>query len=187
MCCSGWGWSSRPWTAAMPTRCGWRSGRTRSCCTSRRHQPDDEGDDLAAVAAIARTAGATLIVDNTFASPYNQRPLELGAHAVVHSSTKYLNGHSDVIGGIVVTSDDEIAASCASCRGAGAVPAVRCLAGAARPEDAARAHGAAQRERAARGRVPGGALRPDRVFYPGLPTHPQHELARRRCAALPAW
>ena len=63
----------------------------------------------ALVAGVAHEVGVPLVVDNTFASPYNQRPLELGAHMVVHSSTKYLNGHSDVVGGIVVTNDDDIA------------------------------------------------------------------------------
>jgi cystathionine beta-lyase/cystathionine gamma-synthase len=62
-------------------------------------------------------------VDNTFASPYNQRPLELGAHMVVHSSTKYLNGHSDVVGGIVVTSESGIAEDLRFLqKAAGAVP-----------------------------------------------------------------
>jgi len=63
--------------------------------------------DLAGVAAIAKTHGATLVVDNTFASPVLQRPLELGADMVVHSTTKYLNGHSDSVGGIVVAVKDE--------------------------------------------------------------------------------
>ena len=63
--------------------------------------------DLAGVAAIAKTHGATLVVDNTFASPVLQRPIELGADMVVHSTTKYLNGHSDSVGGIVVAVKDE--------------------------------------------------------------------------------
>lgn len=65
--------------------------------------------DIAAVAARCRAIGAKLIVDNTFATPIFQRPIALGAHAVVHSTTKYLNGHSDVVGGIVLTSDPELA------------------------------------------------------------------------------
>jgi len=64
--------------------------------------------DIAALAAIARDAGARLVVDNTFASPYLQRPIELGADAVVHSTTKYMGGHSDVIGGALVAADDEL-------------------------------------------------------------------------------
>jgi cystathionine gamma-synthase/cystathionine gamma-lyase len=65
--------------------------------------------DVAAVAELARAAGARLVVDNTFATPVLQRPLELGATAVMHSATKYLNGHSDVVGGALVTSDDAFA------------------------------------------------------------------------------
>ena len=63
--------------------------------------------DIAAVAQIARAKDVRLVVDNTFATPYLQRPLDLGAHLVVHSTTKYINGHSDVIGGAVLTSDEE--------------------------------------------------------------------------------
>src|SRR5690606_18047956 len=64
--------------------------------------------DIAAAAEIARGAGAWLSVDNTFASPYNQRPIELGADIVIHSTTKYLNGHSDVVGGLVVLNDEDL-------------------------------------------------------------------------------
>lgn len=64
--------------------------------------------DIARVSEIAHAAGARCVVDNTFATPYLQRPLELGADAVVHSVTKYLGGHSDLIGGAIVTSDDEL-------------------------------------------------------------------------------
>ncbi len=64
--------------------------------------------DIAALAAVAREAGALLVVDNTFASPALQRPLELGADVVVHSTTKYLGGHSDVVGGAVVAADEEL-------------------------------------------------------------------------------
>ena len=64
--------------------------------------------DLKAVSAIAKERGAKVIVDNTFASPYGQQPLKLGADIVVHSSTKYLGGHSDAVGGLVVTSDEAV-------------------------------------------------------------------------------
>ena len=64
--------------------------------------------DIAAVADLAHEAGALLVVDNTFASPYLQQPIELGADAVVHSTTKYLGGHSDVVGGALVLADDEL-------------------------------------------------------------------------------
>ena len=65
--------------------------------------------DIAAIAEIAHTAGALLVVDNTFASPYLQQPLSLGADVVVHSTTKYCGGHSDVVGGALVVQDDELA------------------------------------------------------------------------------
>lgn len=65
--------------------------------------------DIAAVAGVARAAGVPLVVDNTFATPILQRPLELGATAVLHSTTKYMNGHSDVVGGVIVTSDAALA------------------------------------------------------------------------------
>ena len=79
--------------------------------------------DLAAVADIAHRHGATLVVDNTFATPYLQRPLTLGADAVVHSTTKYLSGHSDVVGGFVATSDGGLAEQVGFVQNAaGAVP-----------------------------------------------------------------
>jgi len=65
--------------------------------------------DIAAVAAVAKKHNITLVVDNTFLSPYFQHPLSLGADIVLHSISKYINGHSDVIGGVVVTSNDELA------------------------------------------------------------------------------
>ena len=79
--------------------------------------------DIAAVARKAQDAGAMLVVDNTFATPIYQRPLEMGATAVVHSTTKYLNGHSDVVGGVIVTSDPALAEQLAFLQNSvGAVP-----------------------------------------------------------------
>ncbi|GAA4752659.1 cystathionine gamma-synthase [Gordonia alkaliphila] len=79
--------------------------------------------DIAAVADAAHAGGAKLVVDNTFATPYLQRPLELGADVVVHSTTKYLGGHSDVVGGAMVTDDEQFDADIAFLQnGAGAVP-----------------------------------------------------------------
>jgi cystathionine gamma-lyase len=79
--------------------------------------------DIAALAAKSHAAGAKLVVDNTFATPINQKPLTMGADVVVHSTTKYLNGHSDVVGGVVITSDDEFAARIVFLQNAvGAVP-----------------------------------------------------------------
>ena len=79
--------------------------------------------DIAAVAELAHERGAILVVDNTFATPYLQQPLALGADAVVHSTTKYLGGHSDVVGGFIATSDEELASRLAFVQNsAGAVP-----------------------------------------------------------------
>src|SRR3989442_3348563 len=79
--------------------------------------------DLAATAQLARRAGALLVVDNTFATPYFQRPLELGADIVLHSTTKYLNGHSDMVGGMVVVNRDDVAERLGFIQnGSGAVP-----------------------------------------------------------------
>ena len=79
--------------------------------------------DIAALADVSRSAGAKLVVDNTFASPYLQQPLSLGADVVLHSTTKYIGGHSDVVGGALVTDDEELDTAFAFMQnGAGAVP-----------------------------------------------------------------
>jgi cystathionine gamma-synthase len=136
--------------------------------------------DIAALAQFAHDRGAVLVVDNTFATPYLQRPLALGADVVVHSTTKYLGGHSDVVGGFVATSDPELAERVAFLQNAaGAVPGpfdcflvqrgIKTLAvrmdrhcdNASRIAEALAAHPAV-----------------DRVYYPGLPGHPGHETAR---------
>ena len=138
--------------------------------------------DIAATAEIAHAGGALLCVDNTFASPYNQRPLELGADFSVHSSTKYVNGHSDVIGGIVAVQDDELAEELFFIRkSTGAVPG---------PMDCwltlrgLKTLYVRMRQHNANGMVVAKYLeahpKVDRVLYPGLPSHPQHELAARQ-------
>ncbi len=138
--------------------------------------------DIAAIAERTRALGLTLVVDNTFASPMLQSPLALGADVVVHSTTKYLNGHSDVVGGAIVTSDDALAQRLAYLQNAvGAVPGPldcfltlrglktlhvrmeRHCQSAARIAAWLEAHPAVER-----------------VIYPGLPSHPQHDLARRQ-------
>ena len=138
--------------------------------------------DLAAAAEIAHAAGAWLSVDNTFASPYNQRPLELGADLVMHSVTKYLNGHSDMVGGMLVTRDEELHERLRFLQNAaGGTPGPwdcwLALRGTKTLHVRMAAHNANGQRIAewleADPRVP-------RVFYPGLPSHPQHELARRQ-------
>src|SRR5207245_6388190 len=82
-----------------------RDERTRFVCLETPSNPMLNVIDIRAAADAAHAAGAILVVDNTFATPFLQRPLELGADIVVHSTTKYLGGHSDVIGGFAATSD----------------------------------------------------------------------------------
>jgi cystathionine gamma-synthase len=97
--------------------------RTRLVWVESPTNPGLEVVDIAALSAVARERGAWCVVDNTFATPWLQRPLELGAHVVVHSTSKYLSGHSDVIGGFLATDDDEIAAAATLVRNAaGSVP-----------------------------------------------------------------
>jgi cystathionine gamma-lyase len=138
--------------------------------------------DLPAIVGIARERGTQVVVDNTFASPYNQRPLELGADMVVHSSTKYLNGHSDVVGGIVVTNDATIAEELRFLqKAAGAVPgpwdAWLVMRGTKTLHVRMEAHNRNGQRVAEWLAEKVGA---ERVLYPGLPSHPQHELARRQ-------
>ena len=138
--------------------------------------------DLKGAADAAHAGGALLVVDNTFATPYFQRPFELGADIVWHSTTKYLNGHSDMVGGIVLVNDDDLAARLQFILNAsGAVPG---------PMDAWLAlrgtktlHLRMQRHDE-NGRTIAAWLAEQmgetNVFYPGLPSHPQYELAARQ-------
>jgi cystathionine gamma-synthase len=141
--------------------------------------------DLRAAADAAHAVGATVVVDNTFASPYLQRPIEHGADIVVHSTTKYLGGHSDLVGGFAATDDDGIAERLGFLQNSlGGVPgpfdswlvlrglktlAVRMN---AHCENAARVVEFLQGDAAV-----------ERVFYPGLPDHPGHDIASRQMDA----
>jgi len=142
--------------------------------------------DLRAAARIARARGITLVVDNTFLSPYFQRPIELGAHVVVHSTTKYLNGHSDSVGGCVVTTraqDAERIAWLQNAVGAVLSPVdsflvlrgIKTL-----PLRMERHQESALRIAAWLKRHP----RVRKVHYPGLKSHPQHALARRQMSGF---
>jgi cystathionine gamma-synthase len=144
--------------------------------------------DIGTVATQARGAGATVVADNTFLSPVWQRPLELGADLVVHSTTKYLNGHSDVVGGAVIAAsaeNHERLAWWANCTGVTGAPfdsfltlrglrslhaRMRCHA-----ENAERVAGMLQRHRAVR-----------QVYFPGLETHAGHAIAKRQQLAAGA-
>ena len=138
--------------------------------------------DLAATGDVARKAGALFVVDNTFATPFFQQPLQLGADIVLHSTTKYLNGHSDMVGGLLVTSRDELAERLGFIQNSsGAVPG---------PFDCwlalrgTKTLALRMRQHDANGRRIAEWVsthpRVERVYYPGLPSHPQHELARRQ-------
>jgi cystathionine gamma-synthase len=138
--------------------------------------------DISAVTRLAASAGARTVVDNTFATPYLQRPLELGADLALHSATKYIGGHSDVIGGLVATRDDDLAERLRFTQNAaGAVPSpfdcwllmrgMRTLA--LRMERASASAALIASWLGSRAEV-------SRVHYPGLPDNPQRELVERQ-------
>ncbi len=135
--------------------------------------------DIRAAAEAAHAVGALVVVDNTFATPYLQQPLSLGADIVLHSTTKYLGGHSDVVGGFLATNDDSTSERLAFLqKSLGAVPGpldcwlvlrgVKTLAVRMEKHCENASVVAAHLEREAR---------VERVFYPGLPNHPSHQLA----------
>jgi cystathionine beta-lyase/cystathionine gamma-synthase len=140
--------------------------------------------DIAAVAAEGRARGATVVVDNTFATPFNQRPLALGADVVLHSTTKYLNGHSDVVGGAIVTNDDALGERVRFLQNSiGAVPSPFDCYLVLRGLKTLHVRMARHAESAAR--LAGWLEAQDgveKVLYPGLSSHPQHALATRQMA-----
>jgi cystathionine beta-lyase/cystathionine gamma-synthase len=138
--------------------------------------------DLAAVGQIAKRRNALFIVDNTFASPYFQRPFDYGADIVYHSTTKYLNGHSDMVGGIAVVRDDALAERMQFIlNSSGAVPgafdAWLVLRGTKTLHLRMPRHDENGRKIAA---WLAEKIGHENVIYPGLPSHPQHELAKRQ-------
>jgi cystathionine beta-lyase/cystathionine gamma-synthase len=142
--------------------------------------------DLAAVGVLAKARGYLYVVDNTFATPYFQRPLEHGADVVLHSTTKYLNGHSDMVGGLLVTSREDVAERLTFIQNAsGAVPGpMDCwlaLRGIKTLPLRMRQHDLSGR------RIAEWLTRQPlvtKVYYPGLPSHPQHELACRQMSGF---
>jgi cystathionine gamma-lyase len=142
--------------------------------------------DIQAVATLAHSHNLLVVVDNTFASPFFQQPLHLGADIVVHSTTKYINGHSDVIGGMVVTSDAEVYEAIKFYQNAaGGVPGpfdcwltlrgIKTLAVRMRQHEAN-----AQTIARFLAEHPG----VEKVYYPGLPLHHDHELAKRQMSGF---
>ncbi len=138
--------------------------------------------DIAAIAEISRAHGARLMVDNTFLSPYFQRPLELGADLVLHSTTKYINGHSDLVGGLVVTDDEALAERLAFLSNTlggiqSTFDAYLCLRSLKTLAVRMEAH---QRNAMALADLLEAHPAVEWVAYPGLPSHPQHDLACRQ-------
>jgi cystathionine beta-lyase/cystathionine gamma-synthase len=138
--------------------------------------------DIAACAEVAHKAGPLVVVDNTFCSPYLQRPIELGADIVVHSTTKFLNGHSDSVGGVVVSNADEIAEKIGFLQNAvGAILS---------PFDSwlvlrgVKTLAVRMKRHEENGQAMANYLayhaKVKKVYYPGLPDHPQHKLAKKQ-------
>jgi cystathionine gamma-lyase len=162
------------------------SPRTRMVWIETPSNPLLKLSDLRALAQLSRDRDAYLVVDNTFMSPYFQKPLDLGAHIVVHSATKYLGGHSDVIGGALVTDDEAIHERMKFAqKSVGAVPG---------PFDAwltlrslktlavrMRAH---QENAIKLARFLESHPQVERTIYPGLESHPHHELAKKQMSGF---
>lgn len=158
------------------------AGNTRMVWVETPSNPMMKITDIEAIAAVAKKAGALLVVDNTFATPYLQQPLAFGADVVVHSTTKYIGGHSDASGGAVVLNDAELAEKVGFIQFAvGAVSApmeawlttrgLKTL-GVRMDRHSSNALAIAQ--------WLSGREEVERVYYPGLPEHPGHELAARQ-------
>jgi cystathionine beta-lyase/cystathionine gamma-synthase len=138
--------------------------------------------DIRAVADVCHAKGVEVSVDNTFLSPYLQRPIELGADIVMHSTTKFLNGHSDGLGGVLIGTKPEHAERFRFVQ--------KCTGGILAPFDSylllrgVKTLAVRMKQHEENGRAVAQflaeTLGPEKVFYPGLPTHPQHELARRQ-------
>jgi cystathionine gamma-synthase len=179
-----WGvrWSSADLTDVDSVRAAVIPGTTKAIWVETPSNPLLGITDLAAIAGVASDAGALLVVDNTFATPYLQQPLALGADVVVHSTTKYVGGHSDVVGGALVVSDPRLGERLTYNQNAmGAV---------AGPFDAwltlrgIRTLGVRMDRHCANAAVVAAMLtrhpKVSEVRYPGLPTHPGHEIAAKQ-------
>ncbi|BBX95346.1 cystathionine gamma-synthase [Mycobacterium lacus] len=178
-----WGVSYTPVTLADPDAVRAAiTPRTRLVWVETPTNPMLSIADIAAIAEIGAVNSAKVLVDNTFASPALQRPLTLGADVVLHSTTKYIGGHSDLVGGALVTDDEELDAAFAFLQnGAGAVPgpfdaylAMRGLKTLALRMQRHSENASAVAEFLA------GHAAVTAVLYPGLPTHPGHEIAERQ-------
>ena len=169
-------------TKADAVRAAVRPGVTKMLWVETPTNPLLKVVDIAVMAEIARASGALCVVDNTFATPYNQSPLALGAGAVLHSTTKYVGGHSDVVGGAIVTSDDALARDLFRLQNSiGATPG---------PQDCflqlrgiKTLHLRMRQHQESAARLAGWLSEHEEVaavIYPGLPSHPQHAVATRQ-------
>jgi cystathionine beta-lyase/cystathionine gamma-synthase len=142
--------------------------------------------DIRAVSERARKRRIPVVVDNTFMTPYFQRPLELGATATLHSVTKFLNGHSDMVGGALITSDDALAERLRFLQNAaGAVPGpMDCWLALRGTKTLAVRMERHEHNARALAQFLAGHSRVSRVLYPGLPSHPQHALAARQASGF---
>ncbi|WP_440708309.1 cystathionine gamma-synthase [Herbiconiux sp. YIM B11900] len=157
-------------------------GRTKLLWLETPSNPLMKISDVAELAEIGHAAGALVVVDNTFASPYLQQPLALGADIVVHSTTKYLGGHSDVLGGAVVLNDDALEEKVRFLQFAGGGvpgPMDAWLTSRGIKTLAVRMDRHSSNAQAIAEHLVGHPAL-DAVYYPGLPTHPGHELAKRQ-------
>lgn len=142
--------------------------------------------DISAISKIAKSRGILTVVDNTFMSPYFQRPLELGADIVVHSTTKFVNGHSDIIGGAVVLNRDDIAEKLFFLqKSMGAVPgnfdSYLCMRSLKTLSVRMEAH---QKNAITISKMLQSHKKVERVVYPGLESHPQHALAKKQMSGF---
>ncbi len=138
--------------------------------------------DIAACSKVAHQGGALVVVDNTFCSPYLQRPIELGADIVVHSTTKFLNGHSDSVGGVVISNSDEIAEQIGFLQNAvGAIlspfDSFLVLRGVKTLAVRMKRH---EENGMAMASYLSHHAKVKKIYYPGLPDHPQHQLAKKQ-------
>lgn len=181
-----YGASGHPWTAVDLTDAAaldarWPEG-TRVVWAETPTNPAMAVVDIAAVAEVAHDHGAWLVVDNTFASPFLQQPLALGADVVVHSTTKYLGGHSDVVGGFVAVDDDDVAVRLGFTQNAvGSVPSpIDCYL----VQRGLKTLGLRMERHCDNARAVVDLLADHpavaRVLWPGLPDHPGHDIAKRQ-------
>jgi len=178
----GVGWTAADLSSVEAVRAAVQPGKTKVIWVETPSNPLLGICDIASLAHVAHDAGALLVVDNTFATPYLQQPLALGADVVVHSTTKYIGGHSDVVGGALIAADDDLGARFAFHQNA--------LGAIAGPFDAwltlrgIKTLGVRMDRHCSNAAAIADLLaahpKVSEVLYPGLPSHPGHEVAAKQ-------